>query len=144
MINIEVSDYYDFLKLLSDNINYNRMLIKINFDIDVDNVHDNSIIAHTHDKDKEKIYTNLIYAYAIEPFNNIIQMGENRKLYIDELLDIGHFGSLVGIKYIKTIHVEDDDWIIYKIPIKPNLEFLKEINVKMILFKWCRIIDDHR
>ena len=135
MINIHVSDYYDFFKLLSNDIDYNRMLIKITFDIDVDNVHNNSIIAHTHDKDKEKIYTNLIYAYAIEPFNNIKQMGENRKLSIDELLHIGHFGSLVGINSIKIIHAEDDDWIIYKIPIKPNLEFLKEINVKMILFK---------
>ena len=135
MINIEVSDYYDFFKLLSDDVNYNKMLIKITFDIDVDNVHDNSIIAHTNDKDKEKLYTDLINAYAIEPFNNIKQMGENRKLSIDELLHIGHFGSLVGIKTIKTISVEYDDWIIYEIPIKPNLEFLKEINVKMILLK---------
>lgn len=136
MINIQVSDYYDFFKLLSNDIDYNRMLIKIHFDIDVDNVHDNIIIVHTHNKDKEKIYTDLINAYAIEPFNNIKQMDElNRKLPIDELLHIGHFGSLVGIKSIKTIYAEDDDWIIYKIPIKPNLEFLKEINVKMILLK---------
>ena len=131
MINIQVSDYYDFFKLLSDDVNYNRMLIKITFDID--NVRDNIIIVHTHDKDKEKLYTDLINAYAIEPFNNIKQMGENRKLSIDELLHIGHFGSVVGIKSIKNIYAEDDDWILYKIPIKPNLEFLKEINVKMIL-----------
>ena len=139
MINIQVSDYYDFFKLLSDDINYNRMLIKITFDIDVDNVHHNIIISHIHNKDKEKIYTDLIDAYVIDSFNNIKQLDElNRNLDIDELLNIvniGHFGSLVDIKSIKTIHVEDDDWIIYKIPIKPNLEFLKEVNVKMILLK---------
>ena len=135
MINIQVSDYYDFFNLLSNDINYNKMLIKITFDIDVDNVHDNIIIVHAHNKDKEKMYTDLIYVYAIEPFNNIKQMGENRKLSIDELLHIGHFGSLVGINSIKIIHAEDDDWIIYKIPIKPNLEFLKEVNVKMILLE---------